>query len=36
MTTMPNEPLPDPEVIPSGDPAPIETDDPEPETTPLP
>ena len=36
MTTTPEEPEPKPEVVPSGDPAPIETDDPEPETDPLP
>jgi len=39
MTTTPNEPLPDPEVVPSGDPAPITPDDPDapqPEITPLP
>ena len=31
MTTTPEEPMPEPEVVPSGDPAPIETDDPEPQ-----
>ena len=36
MTTTPEEPLPEPEVVPSGDPGPIETDDPEPEPDPLP
>jgi hypothetical protein len=36
MTTTPEEPAPEPEVVPSGDPAPIETDDPEPQTDPLP
>ena len=46
MTTTPNEPLPDPEVVPSGDPIPTDPgndpgvdpppDDPQPEITPLP
>ena len=46
MTTTPNEPLPDPEVVPSGDPTPIDPghvpgvdpdpNQPEPEITPLP
>ena len=36
MTTTPEEPLPEPEVVPSGDPAPIETEDPEPQADPLP
>jgi hypothetical protein len=37
MTTTPQEPLPEPEVVPSGDPAPIETPEPEqPDTEPLP
>jgi hypothetical protein len=37
MTTTPNEPVTDPEVVPSGDPAPIETDpDTQPDTQPLP
>ena len=46
MTTTPNEPLTDPEVVPSGDPAPIYPGEdpgvdpaperPEPEITPLP
>ena len=31
MTTTPEEPMPEPEVVPSGDPTPIETDDPEPQ-----
>jgi len=30
MTTTPQEPLPDPEVVPSGDPSPIPTPDPSP------
>jgi hypothetical protein len=30
MTTTPEEPLPDPEVVPSGDPTPIDPGDPEP------
>ncbi len=34
MTTNPNEPLPEPEIVPSGDPAPIHT--PQPETDPKP
>jgi len=28
MTTTPQEPLPEPEIVPSGDPRPIETPDP--------
>ena len=36
MTTTPEEPLPEPEVVPSGDPAPTEPTDPdEPEVRPL-
>ena len=34
MTTTPQEPAPDPEVVPSGDPSPIET--PDPPATPQP
>jgi hypothetical protein len=37
MTTTPNEPPPDPEIVPSGDPAPIpDPEEPGPEITPLP
>lgn len=34
MTTTPNEPSPDPTVVPSGDPSPDSTPDPEPEEDP--
>ena len=30
MTTTPNEPLPDPQIVPSGDPVPIDPGEPEP------
>jgi hypothetical protein len=30
MTTTPQEPLPEPEVVPSGDPSPIQTPEPSP------
>lgn len=38
MTTTPQEPLPEPEVVPSGDPAPLQPDDPreDPQTQPAP
>jgi hypothetical protein len=37
MTTTPQEPLPDPEVVPSGDPIePIEPGEPDPDTRPQP
>ena len=37
MTTNPQEPLPEPEIVPSGDPAPIEPDRPDqPGTDPAP
>ena len=38
MTTTPQEPMPDPDVVPSGDPEPIPTPDPDvnPPSDPLP
>ena len=37
MTTTPQEPLPDPDIVPSGDPTPIETPEPgeDPQPDPL-